>query len=611
MDNHEHKIQNRVATPAAVVACFVLFCAGACACTVQQARLTDIPANKPVIFKDGHVFAPHEREWARSDTEIQRVIYEYEKGGHDSCIDFDTGKTFTLPDHLRDDAKGREIWCLEKGIDAYVCWKDGGVLGLQGVGLSAGQVEQELWRRGHSEAAARARTLKLQEDLFMEYDGLASHFIFRTHEGGLGIVKIINQGPDGGSRYLRLRYKIPSMKGVFITGRVVSEPGGKGVGGVSVVLQTGLGIGLQAKTDEHGSYRFGPVEADKKQRSMDMWLETDSLPAGTWRPGIRLSVADKDVQAGELYLRLPQRISGTVRDLQTGEPAGEGVRMQISKVPCPLDSLVTDANGQYCFYVEPGQYALWCRGSEQRYYESGADRRWTERTKTVTAAPGEWVEGVDFEVLSAAEYSGIVLWPDGQPAKDAEVFACAWWEPIGSRVYIDSHAGPNYSRLRVKTDEQGRFVGYLRRPDVPERGEDESITIQAIARLADGSMGGVSEAKATKEEPPVGVVKVVLARCGSATVRLIGRDREPVEEARVISSCNDGTRHILADHLADLVQHQGQGFYKFGGLIPGLEHQFSFYAEHGYRSAEANVVISKAGEQLDLGTILLEPNLTQ
>ncbi len=290
----------------------------------------------------------------------------------------------------------------------------------------------------------------VQKDVLIEYSGPGTEYFFKTREGGTGFLELKGQSRDSGGHYLSIRYEFPSMKGVVLSGRVLSEPGGQGVEGLPLVCQTGLGIGLYATTDAKGWYRFEPVEADSRERSMNVWIEQEAQEPGTWRPGVRVDVADKDIWLDDICLSLGQSIRGTVRNAKTGVPVGAGVRIRINKSPVPMRSLRTDANGRYCFYVLPGSYTLWCRGSEDRYYGAGDGygREGIERAVSVEA--GQVVEGFDFEVQEASSYSGVVELPDGRAAVGAEVFVRSHWSPEPNRgVSINSHGGSEYMWVRI------------------------------------------------------------------------------------------------------------------------------------------------------------------
>jgi hypothetical protein len=535
---------------------------------------------------------------------IYRIVYDC-VGGSDCYIDFDRGILYST-DHLVDkNAEGLAKWWRQKGIDAGVKWNESGKLGLFGIDFESVAVDGEDINR----IVGQARTMKMQKNLFMEYDGSVGKYLFRTREGGSGILELKNHGPDRGVYYLRIRYKMPSMKGVVLSGRVgvvlsgrvLSEPGGQGVEGVPLVCQTGLGIGLYATTDAEGWYRFNPIEADEKNRSMNIWIEQEAQGPGTWRPGVRVDVADSDIRLEDICLSLPQSIRGTVRNSKTGDPVGAGVRINNNNSSVPMRSLRTDANGRYCFYVTPGSYKLVCMGSEDRYYGAYDSESREGKIRTVSVEAGQVVEGIDLEAEEAQAYSGVVELPDGQAVAGAEVFVRAQWHQDPNKpIIIDSgYGGPDYMKVRLEADERGRFVGYLRRPTgMPEREADELINIQVVARSSDGSMSGFSTVRTKKSKGVADPIRIVLSKSGSTTFRLIESDGRGIAKAFVRGEFKKGDLHIsFAKDLAELIEDLGDGNY--------------IYAKRSYLSGMSDWFGVEPGEQLDLGEFVLKSSVAR
>ena len=124
----------------------------------------------------------------------------------------------------------------------------------------------------------------------------------------------------------------PAVRRVTISGRVLDEPGGKGQGDIRVTLQTFTGFGVSTmftKTATDGSYSMAVGAADFKQ-PMFLFIDRGSRRPGAVEPGLPFDVADQDFAAKDLYLRLPQSISGTVRDAQTGKPVA-GARIELAQ----------------------------------------------------------------------------------------------------------------------------------------------------------------------------------------------------------------------------------------------------------------------------------------
>ena len=346
---------------------------------------------------------------------------------------------------------------------------------------------------------------------------------------------------------------------------------------------------------------------------MNIWIEEEAQEPGTWRPGVRVDVADKDIRLDDICLSLPQSVRGMVRNAKTGVPVGAGLRIRINKSPVPMRSLRTDANGRYCFYVLPGSYTLWCRGSEDRYYGAGDGYGREGIARAVSVEAGQVVEEFDFEVEEASSYSGVVELPDGQAVAGAEVFVRSHWCPEPNKSFsINSHGGSEYMWVRLETDSQGKFVGYLRRPDISVREGDEIINIAAVARSGDGSMSGIITFGTTESHGVADPIRIVLSRSGSITFRLIGSDGRGIAKAFVRGEFKKGDLHIsFAKDLAEHIEDLGEGNYKVTGLVPGLKYRFEFYAKRSYLSGISDWFTVESGQQVDLGKFILKSSVVR
>lgn len=89
-------------------------------------------------------------------------------------------------------------------------------------------------------------------------------------------------------------------KGTTVTGRVVSEPGGKEVAGVVVTLWNGSGGQRRtSQTDDAGVYSFANVEPGEHYK---VWIqERPKTEAGIWSEGVVVRVKDRPVRADDLF----------------------------------------------------------------------------------------------------------------------------------------------------------------------------------------------------------------------------------------------------------------------------------------------------------------------
>ena len=174
--------------------------------------------------------------------------------------------------------------------------------------------------------------------------------------------------------------------GYTLTGRVLNEPGGKGVYGATVSLLqppgrpqiaadgrgTARGELVTATTAPDGTYSF----SDLPPGNYMVGLGTNTLfqPAGVWSEGAYPSVVDHDVRADDLCLKLPQSVSGTVRDADTNEPVANA---EIRFTPTELTTIktghvtnirlliFTDVQGRYRLYLRSPKVDLYCDGTPQ------------------------------------------------------------------------------------------------------------------------------------------------------------------------------------------------------------------------------------------------------
>jgi Leucine-rich repeat (LRR) protein len=387
--------------------------------------------------------------------------------------------------------------------------------------------------------------------------------------------------------------KESGSKGTTITGRVVSEPGGKEIAGVPVTLWNAeSGEHKTSRTDDKGAYFFANVKPGDYYK---VWIEErPKMDAGLWSEGVVVRVQDRPVRADDLFRRLPQSVSGTVTDADSGKPVA-GANMNFSTADGNWAAVGTDSEGRYCLFVTPRAVELSCHGTEERYYPADP--------KKVTIAAGKNLTGIDFKLKSGPQFSGEVVFPDGKPAKGLKVRVEIHWSPLDSEPRGGDVDSSGIGRdLRFRTDDAGHFRGYLRRP-LREK-EKQTVELKAIARLADGTMGGVAHGKtSSKEEYRITPLKVVLGKSSGVKVRIVNPDGKAITDAKLTAS------NVQAGWNIDLggpAKHLGEGRYLMTNLIPGLDYYLAVQAPGHQTEAPPKAVVLKADETRDIGEIRLE-----
>ena len=157
------------------------------------------PAGEPQIA-EGASFGPV----------IERVVYDFEKAERDVVIDLDTGTLFPSLKGL----KGDELaWARKTGVDAF-CEDD--VDGFAGIDMAIVQVSESEWRSMTAEDAKGNHLLALAKPAFPApmtvRDGeQAATYLFKTREGGIGILQIVDFTTDPLS--VKIRYKMVQQTG--------------------------------------------------------------------------------------------------------------------------------------------------------------------------------------------------------------------------------------------------------------------------------------------------------------------------------------------------------------------------------------------------------------
>lgn len=377
------------------------------------------------------------------------------------------------------------------------------------------------------------------------------------------------------------------VPGYTVTGRVLSEAGGKALPGVLVTLWNGDGLGRwTGRTNEKGEYSFSGVKPGDYYK---VWIEErPATEAGVWSEAVVVQVKDRPVRAGDLFATLPQSLSGTVTDVDTGKPVA-GAELNFSTADRNRDSVKTDDKGRFRLFVTPRDVDICCNGTDERYEPS-------EQRHLVGVGEGKHVNGTDLKVKSAPPFTGLVVNPDGKPAKAANVLVEMRWA---------SPAGGGFGELNTgrdrwfKTDAEGRFTGYLR----GSRGTT-AVDLKVFARPLDHTTGGVATAKTTaKDEYRLDPIKVTLARSANILVRVVDPDGKGVPDSGVLAST-----HLWRDWsgLGGAVKDLGDGKYLVMGLIPGVEYHVWANPPGLRGAAHPETITLKPDETRELADLRLE-----
>ncbi len=134
---------------------------------------------------------------------IERVIYTA-AGGQPDCIDFDRGEVGDLPGALEANYALKYGWMAERGFDALVWRQDG----LECPGVTTADATLMDWDDLPATAvAARLQDVeKLDAPALQTWGKLPATWVFRTREGGLGLLQIT--GFTDNPRGVKLRYKL-------------------------------------------------------------------------------------------------------------------------------------------------------------------------------------------------------------------------------------------------------------------------------------------------------------------------------------------------------------------------------------------------------------------
>ncbi len=383
--------------------------------------------------------------------------------------------------------------------------------------------------------------------------------------------------------------------GITVSGRVLTTMKPEGIN-VSL-WHGGDGRTRTTNADRTGRYSFGNVPSSRHEYV----LRVRGLDAGVWTEGVSILAGDKDIQAGDLYLNRSQSLSGTVRDMHGKPVAGAVINFSTSDAKGNRDAVKTDAKGQYRLYVIPRTVSLRCNGTRERYVPVGKPREEVDKNRLATVKRGTHVRNFDFRVKSAPKLFGTIHGQDGKLVPNANVIVEMNWS--GGQLINpgDRDFAGIGTDQRLKTNKNGTFTAYLRRP-VP-RSWKEKISVRVIAWNLDRSAGGIARFTTGTESKTTGPVKVALTKTAGLTVKVTDEKGSNVAGATITVSNHRGA---YPDVVEGSVKYLGNGRYRMTNLIPGLEYYLR--AKKGKLDSGYGPRIKftlKPGQEYDAGTVTL------
>ena len=128
-------------------------------------------------------------------------------------------------------------------------------------------------------------------------------------------------------------------------------------------------------------------------------------------------------------------------------------------------------------------------------------------------------------------------------------------------------------------------------------------------QTTDKKLGGSAAVEMHLDEADSPPLKIVLADCGSAMVRLVDRDQRPIKDASGYEQTAVGTDrgdklpiHSI-DNVATALENLGRGRYRVTGLLPGPECYHTVTLSYAGTTTETKPFTVTAGREMDLGTL--------
>ena len=173
----------------------------------------------------------------------------------------------------------------------------------------------------------------------------------------------------------------------------------------------------------------------------------------------------------------------------------------------------------------------------------------------------------------------------------------------------------------AQTDGEGRFDGYMRRPDLPNVAYNPNreigpryilqsalpVVIKARASLPDRSMGGGGQAETPFGEPLARPLVVTLEKTGAAVVRVLFQNGRPVPDAEIrIDGYYPGSDSRLVGQQGKPAEYLGDGRYRIAGLTAGLDYRLRAFRRKLPTRSQTGKIEIKPGQTTDAGELRLE-----
>ena len=248
-----------------------------------------------VTFKDVSLRPGRMEEERLSSTDtIERFVHD-DGEERDQLIDLDTAKLFSFPDDFASrDAAAQLEWFRANGIDAGGETNES-ARGLACVNLTAAPVSSDLWDA--PPAVVIDKIIGPPRAVMSAKDGTPATFAFKTREGGVGILQILEIS-DTPPRGVRIRYRM--LRRVAKTDAPARGEREEHAPRIPAVWVTLLALStVKSLGDCTFAYRARELSADKvKIRSVELEIRTMDLT------GCIARVPD--------VIDLPRSMSGTV-----------------------------------------------------------------------------------------------------------------------------------------------------------------------------------------------------------------------------------------------------------------------------------------------------------
>jgi uncharacterized surface anchored protein len=248
----------------------------------------------------------------------------------------------------------------------------------------------------------------------------------------------------------------------------------EGLSRIKLTIKSSNGETLTAETDQQGKYEITNLKPGEYEIEADL---PDGYKKGEYKSGQKFSVKDRGCANIRFWAQPDNRIVGRVVEADGTIP--KKVRLvlvdaaQKDRNPSMRDEVATayfdaknewNKDGRFEFgwsdTVEPGEYLLGVNISDSpdedtpyapTYYPGVEDRA---QATVLTVGLGTVIDDIVFQLppkLRKHTVRGVIVWPDGRPITNAE-------------VYLQDETRPDRSINGFhKTDAQGRFTlsGYV------------------------------------------------------------------------------------------------------------------------------------------------------